>query len=44
MRVGARGSGIWHMAHVDLEWSLGMAYDYTRHIDVAREGRFLAWG
>jgi hypothetical protein len=27
------------MAHVDLEWSHGMAYDDTRHTDVAkREG------
>jgi hypothetical protein len=31
-----RGSCIWHMAHVGLEWSHGMAYDDTRHIDVAR--------
>jgi hypothetical protein len=24
------------MAHVGLEWSHGMAYDNTRHIDVAK--------
>jgi hypothetical protein len=26
---------IWHMVHVGPEWSHGMAYDDTRHIDVA---------
>jgi hypothetical protein len=36
--VWARGSDIWHMAHVGPEWSHGMAYDDTRHIDVARRG------
>jgi hypothetical protein len=30
------GSGIWRMAHVGPEWSHGMAYDDTRHIDVAK--------
>jgi hypothetical protein len=35
---GLGGSGIWRMAHVGLEWSHGMAYDDTRHIDVARRG------
>jgi hypothetical protein len=36
---GLGGSGIWRMAHVGPEWSHGMAYDDTRHIDVAkREG------
>jgi hypothetical protein len=34
----ARGSGIWRMAHVDPEWSYSMAYDDTRHIDVAKRG------
>jgi hypothetical protein len=33
-----RGSGIWRMAHVGLEWSHGMAYDDTRHADVAKRG------
>jgi hypothetical protein len=34
------------MAHgaCGLEWSHCMAYDDTRHTDVAKEGRFLAWG
>jgi hypothetical protein len=36
--VWVRGSGIWHIAHVGLEWSLVMAYDNTRHIDVAKRG------
>jgi hypothetical protein len=36
--VWARGSGIWRMAHVGLEWSHGMAYDNTRHTDVAKRG------
>jgi hypothetical protein len=31
-----RGSGIWHMEHVGPEWSHGMVYDDTRHIDVAK--------
>jgi hypothetical protein len=35
---GLGGLGIWHMAHVGLEWSHGMAYDDTRHIDVANRG------
>jgi hypothetical protein len=26
------------MAHVSPEWSHGMAYDETRHIDVAKRG------
>jgi hypothetical protein len=33
-----RGSGIWHMSHVGLEWSHGIAYDDTRHTDVAKRG------
>jgi hypothetical protein len=36
--VWVRGSGIWRMAHVGLEWSHGMAYDDTRHTDVAKRG------
>jgi hypothetical protein len=39
-RVWARGSGIWCMAHVDPEWSHGMAYDSTRHTYVAKRGGF----
>ena len=35
---GLGGSGIWCMAHVGLEWSHGMAYDDTRHTDVAKRG------
>jgi hypothetical protein len=35
---GLGGLGIWRMAHVGLEWSHGMAYDNTRHIDVAKRG------
>jgi hypothetical protein len=35
---GLGGSGIWCMAHVGPEWSHGMAYDDTRHIDVAKRG------
>jgi hypothetical protein len=35
---GLGGSGKWRMAHVGLEWSHGMAYDDTRHIDVAKRG------
>jgi hypothetical protein len=35
---GLGGSGIWHMTHVGLEWSHGMAYDDTRHTDVAKTG------
>ena len=39
---GLGGSGIWRMAHVSLEWSHGMAYDDTRHTDVAkREGSWI---
>jgi hypothetical protein len=30
--------GFWHMAHVGLEWSHGMAYDDTRHTYVAKRG------
>jgi hypothetical protein len=37
-RVWVRGSGIWRMAHVGPEWSHGMAYDNTRHTDVAKTG------
>jgi hypothetical protein len=36
--VCVRGLGIWRMAHVGPEWSYGMAYDDTRHIDVAKRG------
>jgi hypothetical protein len=35
---GLGGSGIWSMAHVGLEWSNGMAYDDTRHTNVAKRG------
>jgi hypothetical protein len=35
---GLGGSGIWHMAHVGLEWSHGMAYGNTRQTDVAKRG------
>jgi hypothetical protein len=35
---GLGGSGIWRMAHVSPEWSHGMAYDDTRHTDVAKRG------
>jgi hypothetical protein len=35
---GLGGSSIWRMTHVGLEWSHGMAYDNTRHIDVAKRG------
>jgi hypothetical protein len=35
---GLGGSGIWLMAHVGLEWSHGMAYDDTRHTDMAKRG------
>jgi hypothetical protein len=35
---GLGGSGIWRMAHVGPKWSHGMAYDDTRHIDVAKRG------
>jgi hypothetical protein len=39
---GLGGSGIWRIAHVGLEWSHGMAYDDTRHTDVAkREGSWI---
>jgi hypothetical protein len=37
-RVWARGSIIWRMAHMGLEWSHGMAYDYTRHTDMTKRG------
>jgi hypothetical protein len=35
---GLGGSSIWCMAHVGSEWSHGMAYDDTRHTDVAKRG------
>jgi hypothetical protein len=35
---GLGGSGIWRMAHVGPEWSHGMAYDDTRHTNVAKKG------
>jgi hypothetical protein len=35
---GLGGSGIWRMAHVGPEWSRVMAYDDTRHTDVAKRG------
>jgi hypothetical protein len=35
---GLGDSGIWHMAHVGPEWSHDMAYDDTRHTDVAKRG------
>jgi hypothetical protein len=35
-RVWVRGSGIWRMAHVGLEWSHGMTYDETRHTNWLR--------
>jgi hypothetical protein len=35
---GLGGSGIWRMVHVGLEWSHGIAYDDTRHRDVAKRG------
>jgi hypothetical protein len=34
----ARGLGIWRMVHVGPELSHGMAYDDTRHTDVAKRG------
>jgi hypothetical protein len=37
-RVWVRGSSILRMAHVGLEWSHGMAYDDTRHTDMAKRG------
>jgi hypothetical protein len=41
--LGVRVYGAWRMwtrsvAHVDPEWSHGMAYDDTRHTDVAKRG------
>jgi hypothetical protein len=33
------GSGIWCMEHVGPKWSHGMAYDDTRHPDMAKRGR-----
>jgi hypothetical protein len=33
---GLGGSCIWRMAHVGLEWSHGMAYNDTRHTDMAK--------
>jgi hypothetical protein len=35
---GLGGSGIWRMVHVGLECSHGMAYDDTKHTDVAKRG------
>jgi hypothetical protein len=35
---GLGGSGIWRMAYVGPKWSYGMAYEDTRHIDVAKRG------
>jgi hypothetical protein len=35
---GLGGSAIWRMAHVGPEWSHDMAYDGTRHTDVAKRG------
>jgi hypothetical protein len=35
---GLGGSVKWRMAHVGREWSHGMAYDDTRHTDVAKWG------
>jgi hypothetical protein len=35
---GLGGLDIWRMAHVGPEWSHGMAYDNTRHTDVAKRG------
>jgi hypothetical protein len=35
---GLGGSAIWRMTHVGPEWSHGMAYDDTRHTDVAKRG------
>jgi hypothetical protein len=37
-RVWVRGSGILRMAHVGPKWSHGMAYNDTRHTDVAKRG------
>jgi hypothetical protein len=37
-RVWVRGSGIWCMAHVGLEWSHYIAYDDTRHTYLAKRG------
>jgi hypothetical protein len=36
--VWVSGSGIWRLAHVGLEWSYGMAYDDTRHTNMANRG------
>jgi hypothetical protein len=36
---GLGGSGIWRTTHVGPEWSHAMAYDDTRHTDVAKRGR-----
>jgi hypothetical protein len=35
---GLGGLGIWRMVHVGPEWSRGMAYDDTRHRDMAKRG------
>ena len=35
---GLGGSGIWRMTHAGPEWSHDMAYDDTRHTDMAKRG------
>jgi hypothetical protein len=35
---GLGGLDIWRMAHMGPVWSHGMAYDGTRHTDVAKRG------
>jgi hypothetical protein len=37
-RVWVRGLGIWRLQHVGPESSHGMAYDDTRHTDIAKRG------
>jgi hypothetical protein len=37
---GLGGSGIWRMVHVGPEWAHDMAYDDTRHTDMAKRGGF----
>lgn len=37
---GARGSAIWCMALVGLEWSHGMTYDDTRHTYMTKRGGY----
>jgi hypothetical protein len=36
--VWVRGSGIWRMAHVGIEWSHGMIYDDISHTNMAKRG------